>query len=60
MGLNGTDTTPIVRVAWNDHVRIKQALDMGVEGIIAPMARTVEECRQVVPTQCQISNLLDG
>jgi 2-keto-3-deoxy-L-rhamnonate aldolase RhmA len=48
MGFNGTDTTPIVRVAWNDHVRIKQALDMGVEGILAPMVRTVEECRQLV------------
>lgn len=48
MGFNGTDTTPIVRVAWNDHVRIKQALDMGVEGILAPFVRTVEECRQLV------------
>jgi 2-keto-3-deoxy-L-rhamnonate aldolase RhmA len=48
MGFNGTDTTPIVRVAWNDHVRIKQALDMGVEGIMAPMVRTVAECRDLV------------
>jgi 2-keto-3-deoxy-L-rhamnonate aldolase RhmA len=48
MGFNGTDTTSIVRVAWNDHVRIKQALDMGVEGILAPMVRTVEDCRQLV------------
>jgi 4-hydroxy-2-oxoheptanedioate aldolase len=48
MGFNGTDTTPIVRVAWNDHVRIKQALDMGVEGILAPMVRTADECRSLV------------
>jgi 2-keto-3-deoxy-L-rhamnonate aldolase RhmA len=48
MGFNGTSTAPIVRVAWNDHVRIKQALDMGVEGILAPMVRTVEECRSLV------------
>jgi 2-keto-3-deoxy-L-rhamnonate aldolase RhmA len=48
MGFNGTDPTSIVRVAWNDHVRIKQALDMGVEGILAPMVRTVEDCRQLV------------
>jgi 4-hydroxy-2-oxoheptanedioate aldolase len=48
MGFNGTDTTPIVRVAWNDHVRIKQALDLGVEGIMAPMVRTVDECRELV------------
>jgi 4-hydroxy-2-oxoheptanedioate aldolase len=48
MGFNGADTAPIVRVPWNDHVRIKQALDMGVEGILAPMVRTVAECRELV------------
>lgn len=48
MGFNGTDTMPLVRVPWNDHVRIKQALDMGVEGILAPMVRTVDECRSLV------------
>ena len=48
MGFNGSDTVPIVRVAWNDHVRIKQLLDIGVEGIMAPMVRTVEECRALV------------
>ena len=48
MALNGTDTVPIVRVPWNDHVRIKQLLDLGVEGILAPMVRTVEECRAFV------------
>lgn len=48
MALNGTDTVPIVRVPWNDHVRIKQVLDLGAEGILAPMVRTVEECRALV------------
>jgi 2-keto-3-deoxy-L-rhamnonate aldolase RhmA len=48
MGFNGADTTPIVRVPWNDHVRIKQALDMGVEGVMAPMVRNVAECRELV------------
>ena len=48
MGFNGTPTVPIIRVAWNDHVRIKQALDLGAEGIMAPMVRTVEECRALV------------
>lgn len=48
MAFNGTNTVPIVRVPWNDHVRIKQMLDMGVEGIMAPMVRTVEECRALV------------
>jgi 2-keto-3-deoxy-L-rhamnonate aldolase RhmA len=48
MALNGTDTVPIVRAPWNDHVRIKQLLDLGAEGILAPMVRTVEECRALV------------
>ena len=48
MGFNGTETVPIVRAAWNDHVRIKQLLDMGFEGIMAPMVRTVDECRALV------------
>jgi 2-keto-3-deoxy-L-rhamnonate aldolase RhmA len=48
MGFNGTATVPFVRVAWNDHVRIKQALDMGAEGILAPMVRSVAECRELV------------
>ena len=49
MALNGTDTVPIVRVPWNDHVRIKQLLDLGVEGILAPMVSTVDECRALSP-----------
>jgi 2-keto-3-deoxy-L-rhamnonate aldolase RhmA len=48
MALNGSDTMPIVRVPWNDHVRIKQVLDLGVEGILAPMVRTVAECEALV------------
>ena len=48
MGFNGSPTVPIIRVPWNDHVRIKQMLDLGVEGIMAPMVRTVEECRALV------------
>ena len=48
MALNGTQTVPIVRVPWNDHVRIKQVLDLGAEGILAPMVRTVEECHALV------------
>lgn len=48
MALNGTQTVPIVRVPWNDHVRIKQLLDLGAEGILAPMVRTVAECQALV------------
>ena len=48
MALNGTNTVPIVRVPWNDLVRIKLMLDLGVEGIMAPMVNSVEECRALV------------
>ena len=48
MALGDAPTVPMVRVAWNDHVRIKQALDLGAEGIVAPMVRTTEECGALV------------
>ena len=35
----------IVRVPWNDHVFIKSVLDMGADGIIVPMVRSLEEAR---------------
>ena len=37
----------IVRVPWNDHVFIKSILDMGADGIIVPMVRSLEEAKQV-------------
>ncbi len=46
--ISTTDTTPMVRVPWNDQVRIKQVLDLGVEGVMAPMVSTVEECKALV------------
>jgi 2-keto-3-deoxy-L-rhamnonate aldolase RhmA len=54
MALNGTDTVPLVRVPWNDPVRIKQVLDLGAEGIMAPMVSTVAECRDLV-SACRYS-----
>lgn len=44
----GRDTVPIVRVAWNDRVMIKQALDLGAEGILIPYVSSVEEARNAV------------
>ncbi len=41
----GESTVPIVRVPWNDQVHVKQALDLGADGILAPMVRTVDEAR---------------
>lgn len=48
MAFNGRETVPIVRVAWNDRVMIKQALDLGAEGILIPQVSSVEEARQAV------------
>lgn len=48
MAFRGTNTVPIVRVAWNDPVLIKQALDMGPEGLIIPSVNTAEEARHAV------------
>ena len=40
-GLSRQQTTvPIVRVPWNDAVRIKQVLDIGAEGIMLPQIGT--------------------
>lgn len=43
--LAATPATAILRVAANDAVMIKKALDLGVEGIMVPDIRTVEEAR---------------
>src|SRR5271166_1135486 len=48
MTFKGERTVPIVRVPWNDRVYIKQALDVGADGILAPMVRTVEEARALL------------
>jgi 2-keto-3-deoxy-L-rhamnonate aldolase RhmA len=48
MAFKGETTVPIVRVPWNDQVYIKQALDIGADGILAPMVRTVEEARALL------------
>jgi len=48
MAFNGSPTVPMVRVGWNDHVLIKQALDMGAEGILIPMVSSAAEARAAV------------
>lgn len=42
----GTGTAPLVRVAWNDHVRVKRALDTGAAGVMAPRVDTREEAER--------------
>jgi 2-keto-3-deoxy-L-rhamnonate aldolase RhmA len=48
MAFNGTPTVPIVRVAWNDPVRIKQVLDLGADGVLVPMVNSAAEARLAV------------
>lgn len=48
VAFNGSPTVPMVRVAWNDAVLIKQALDMGAEGILIPMVSSPAEARAAV------------
>ena len=38
----------IVRVPWNDFVFMKSIMDMGADGIIVPMVRSLEEAKAVV------------
>jgi 2-keto-3-deoxy-L-rhamnonate aldolase RhmA len=47
-GFRGTTTVPIVRVPWNDAVRIKQVLDLGAEGVLVPQVGSAEEARAAV------------
>ena len=48
IAFNGSPTVPIVRVPWNDAVRIKQILDMGADGVLVPMVNSPAEARAAV------------
>ncbi len=43
IALNGSPTVPMMRVPWNDPVKVKVALDVGVKGIMFPMVNSAEE-----------------
>ena len=45
---NGSTVTPIVRVAWNDPVLIKLALDIGSYGLLIPSVNGKEEAEMAV------------
>lgn len=38
----------VVRVPWNDPVHIKQALDLGCDGVLVPQVRTADEAARAV------------
>ncbi len=46
--LRGTKVAPLVRVAWNDPVRIKRALDIGSYGLIIPWVNNREQALAAV------------
>jgi 2-dehydro-3-deoxyglucarate aldolase/4-hydroxy-2-oxoheptanedioate aldolase len=48
MATKGSRAAAIVRVPWNDPVLIKPILDLGADGIVAPLVRTVEDARRAV------------
>lgn len=43
-----TDTSPVVRVAWNDPVAIMKSLDLGAYSIIVPMVNTADDAARAV------------
>ena len=47
-----SDTTPIVRVAWNDQVMLKRVLDIGAQSVLIPFVQNAEEARLAVAA-CQ-------
>jgi len=44
----GAHSTPIVRIAGLDPLRIGRVLDLGAQGVIIPMVETAEQCEQAV------------
>ena len=46
--ISTTNTTPIVRVPWNEPYEIMKALDAGAYGVIVPMVNNRQEAEQAV------------
>src|SRR3982751_1783878 len=46
--MSATDTTPLVRVPWNEQGIIGKALDAGARGVIVPMVNSPEEAERAV------------
>ena len=45
---SGSAAHSVVRIAWNDPVLMKRALDMGAQTILVPFVQTAEEARAAV------------
>ena len=46
--LSNSNTVPMTRVPWNEPGIIMKMLDLGVQGIIAPMINTKDDCEKFV------------
>ena len=46
--MRGNQTTPLVRVVWNNLVPIKRALDVGAYGVVVPWVNTRQEAEMAV------------
>lgn len=46
--LGGTPACPVVRLAWNDLVQIKRALDIGAQTLMFPFVENAAEARSAV------------
>jgi 2-keto-3-deoxy-L-rhamnonate aldolase RhmA len=46
--IDATRATPVVRLAWNDAVLIKRALDIGAQTLMFPFVQNAEEARRAV------------
>lgn len=44
----GTPAEPVVRLAWNDRLLVKRALDAGAQTLMFPFVETAEEARAAV------------
>lgn len=48
MAARAAGVSAIVRVPWNDAVRLKPVLEMGPDGIVIPMVNSAEEARAAI------------
>ena len=47
-GMYGRGAVPVARVATNEVMAIRRALDMGVQGVLVPLVSTAEDARRAV------------
>ena len=44
----GTKATPVIRLAWNDIVMVKRALDIGAQTLMFPFVQNADDARRAV------------